>query len=37
LREFAAGFDRPLDVTTGPDGALYVADFGAGVIVRFGK
>ena len=37
LHEFAAGFDRPLDVTTGPDGALYVADFGAGIIYRFGK
>jgi putative membrane-bound dehydrogenase-like protein len=37
LHEFAAGFDRPLDVTVGPDGALYVADFGAGVIYRFGK
>jgi glucose/arabinose dehydrogenase len=35
--EFAAGFDRPLDVTTGSVGALYVADSGAGVIVLFGK
>ena len=35
--EFASGFDRPLDVTTGPDGALYVADFGAGIVYRLGK
>ena len=34
---FATGFDRPLAVTTGPDGALYVADFGTGIIYRFSK
>jgi glucose/arabinose dehydrogenase len=35
--EFATGFDRPLDITTGPDGALYVADFGAGLIYRLSR
>ncbi len=35
--DFASGFDRPLDITTGPDGALYVADFGAGVVYRLGQ
>ncbi len=35
--EFASGFDRPLAVTTGPDGGLYVADFGTGIIYRFSK
>lgn len=34
VHDFAAGFDRPLDITVGPDGALYVADFGAGLIYR---
>jgi glucose/arabinose dehydrogenase len=34
VHDFAEGFDRPLDVTVGPDGALYVADFGAGIIYR---
>ena len=34
---FSAGLDRPLDVTIGPDGAIYVADFGAGVIYKFSK
>ena len=36
VHDFAAGFDRPLDITVGPDGALYVADFGAGLIYRLG-
>lgn len=31
---FAAGFVYPLDVTAGPDGSLYVADFGASAIYR---
>ena len=34
---FASGFDRPLAVTAGPDGGLYVADFGTGIIYRFSK
>jgi glucose/arabinose dehydrogenase len=37
VSDFASGFDRPLDITEGPDGALYVADFGAGIIYRLGK
>ncbi len=37
VSDFATGFNRPLDVTEGPDGAIYVADFGAGVIYRFAK
>ena len=36
VHPFAQGLDRPLDVTQGPDGALYVADFGAGIIYRLG-
>lgn len=32
--DFAFGFVNPLDVTVGPDGALYVADFGAGRVYR---
>ena len=36
LREFATGFENPLDVTVGPDVALYVADFSRGVIYRIG-
>jgi glucose/arabinose dehydrogenase len=31
---FATGFQNPLDVKTGPDGALYVADFGSGRVYR---
>lgn len=31
---FASGFLNSLDVTTGPDGNLYVADFGTGAIYR---
>ncbi len=33
---FATGFQHPLDVTVGKDGALYVADFGSGKIYRIG-
>lgn len=36
VHEWASGFDNPLDVTVGPDGAIYVADFAAGVVYRFG-
>ena len=32
--DFAFGFVNPLDVTVGPDGALYVADFGVGGVYR---
>ena len=35
--DFASGFNRPLDLTLGPDGALYVSDFGSGVIYRLGQ
>jgi glucose/arabinose dehydrogenase len=35
LREFAAGFLRPIDVATGGS-AVYVADAGSGVIYRIG-
>jgi glucose/arabinose dehydrogenase len=37
VSDFATGLDRPLDVVTGPDGAIYVADYGAGAVYRFGK
>ncbi|MFB0534228.1 MAG: sorbosone dehydrogenase family protein [Anaerolineae bacterium] len=32
--DFAFGFVNPLDVTVGPDGALYLADFGVGGVYR---
>jgi putative membrane-bound dehydrogenase-like protein len=32
--DFAWGFANPLDVTVGPDGALYVADFGTGRVYK---
>jgi glucose/arabinose dehydrogenase len=31
---FASGFLYPIGVVTGPDGALYVADFGTSAIYR---
>ncbi|MFB3053488.1 MAG: sorbosone dehydrogenase family protein, partial [Dehalococcoidia bacterium] len=34
VTRFAAGFDRPLDVTVDALGTLYVADFGSGKIYR---
>jgi glucose/arabinose dehydrogenase len=33
-QDFAAGFDRPIDVAVAPDGSLLVADYGRGVIYR---
>jgi glucose/arabinose dehydrogenase len=32
--DFALGFAQPIDVTVGPDGSLYVADFATGVIFQ---
>lgn len=32
--DFATGFAQPIDVTFGPDGNLYVADFATGIIYR---
>jgi glucose/arabinose dehydrogenase len=34
ISTFATGFAAPLDVTTGPDGAIYVADYATGIIFR---
>lgn len=31
---FATGFAAPMEVTTGPDGSLYVADYATGIIFR---
>jgi glucose/arabinose dehydrogenase len=31
---FATGFAAPIDVTAGPDGALYVADYATGIIFK---
>ncbi|MCA9935209.1 MAG: hypothetical protein KC415_14845 [Anaerolineales bacterium] len=31
---FATGFASPIDVTVGPDGSLYVADYSTGIIFR---
>jgi glucose/arabinose dehydrogenase len=31
---FATGFAAPIDVTVGPDGALYVADYAVGIIFK---
>lgn len=33
---FATGFAAPIDLTVGPDGALYVADWATGIIFRIG-
>ncbi len=35
VHPWASGFANPLDVTVGPDGAIYVADFMAGKVYRF--
>jgi glucose/arabinose dehydrogenase len=32
--DFALGFAQPIDVTVGPDGSLYVADYATGVIFQ---
>ena len=32
--DFATGFAQPIDITVGPDGHLYVADFATGLIYR---
>lgn len=34
VRDFATGLDRPLDVVVGPDGSLFVADYGANTIYK---
>lgn len=34
MTDFATGFAAPIDVTVGPDGSLYVADYATGVIFR---
>jgi glucose/arabinose dehydrogenase len=34
ISTFATGFAAPLDITTGPDGALYVADYATGIITK---
>ena len=34
MTDFATGFAAPIDVTVGPDGSLYVADFATGIIFR---
>ena len=34
MSTFATGFAAPIDLTTGPDGALYVADYATGIIFR---
>ena len=31
---FATGFAAPIDLTIGPDGAMYVADWATGVVFR---
>lgn len=33
-RNFATGFASPIDVTVGPEGSLYVADWATGIIFR---
>jgi sugar lactone lactonase YvrE len=34
VSDFATGFAAPIDLTVGPDGALYVADWATGLIFR---
>lgn len=33
---FATGFASPIDVTVGPDGSLYIADWATGIIFKIG-
>ena len=32
--DFATGFAQPIDVTSGPDGSLYIADYATGIIFK---
>jgi glucose/arabinose dehydrogenase len=34
ISTFATGFAQPIDLTVGPDGSLYVADYATGIIFR---
>ncbi len=34
ISQFATGFAQPIDLTVGPDGALYVADYATGIVFR---
>lgn len=34
ISPFVTGFAQPIDVTVGPDGSLYVADYATGIIFR---
>ena len=37
MSDFATGFAQPIDVTVGPDGNLFVADYATGIIFKIGK
>ena len=34
MATFATGFAAPINLTVGPDGAIYVADWATGIIFR---
>ena len=34
ISQFATGFAQPIDLITGPDGALYVTDYATGIVFR---